>query len=148
MALNRLVIGHSSESVGSQFGVSSLTVRRCTIKFCNVVLLQLKPLFLRWPNVNERVKVRREFQSCRSTSHRRLELIGFTTIFHNVCISAIFHGGLKLRRKSSSRWLQFSGEKRTSSAQKLLRAVKSSLPNNFPTFHLRAANFSYVARKS
>ena len=61
MALNKLVTGHSSESVGSQFGVSSITVRRCTIKFCNVVLLQLKPLFLGWPNVNERVKVRREF---------------------------------------------------------------------------------------
>ena len=62
MALNRLVTGHCSESVGSQFGVSDITVRRCTVKFCKAVVKKLKPLFLKWPSVDERTVVKRQFQ--------------------------------------------------------------------------------------
>ena len=62
MALNRLVTGHSTEAVGSQFGVSSITVRRCTVKFCNAVMVNLKHLFLKWPTMNERSLVKRQFQ--------------------------------------------------------------------------------------
>ena len=63
MALNRLVTGNSTAGVASNFGVSSITILRCTWKFVKAVVFALKSDFLKWPSVDEMKRVKLEFKS-------------------------------------------------------------------------------------
>ena len=63
MGLNKLVTGNSTAGVASTFGVSSITILRCTWKFVKAIVHQLKSDFLKWPSVDEMRRVKLEFQS-------------------------------------------------------------------------------------
>lgn len=50
MALKRLGTGMGYRELAQWFGHGMITIQRCTLEFCQVVVERLEPLFVSWPN--------------------------------------------------------------------------------------------------
>ena len=63
IALRRLSSGNTVRGVGEGFGVSSPTVSKCVVRFCNSVLKILAPIYLTWPTITERESIKSGFEA-------------------------------------------------------------------------------------
>ena len=63
IALNRLSTGNTSFAVAEKFGVARETVGRCVNRFYRAVNKVLRPMYLKWPSISERVTIKADFEA-------------------------------------------------------------------------------------